>query len=407
MEGPGATILYVNTTGDTSGAENSLLVLLKQLDRRFFIPRLLCPFEGSFTHSARQAGIPVTIAPVQAFTLEGSPAILLGNLVRSFQFGWQFARYLRREQIQLLHINSFRIAVGCGLAGRLAGIPVVWHVRDFPPHPVKRWVVMLLSLLLADRVITVSEAAAETFRLGGRRLSRVEVIYNGIDADQFQPDVSRREKMRAELGLESGSTLIVNVGALYPWKGQDLFLRAAARLTARRPDARFLVIGDQLRMVHPLSAEFHHFKERLLQLHEALQLQDVVRFLGARPDVPDLLQAADIFVHTAIWPDPLPRSVLEAMASGKAIVAPAIGGIPEMVRQGESAVLYPPGDLDQLTEAIAGLIADPQRRAALGEAARREASRRFTVSAHVQAVEAVYRSFLTQARGFGVGANCD
>lgn len=393
-----ANILYINTTGDTSGAENSLLVLLTNLDRTCFQPYLLCPFEGTFTEHARQATIPVEIAPVQAFTLEGSPGQILGNLFQSVRFGFNLARRVRQAQIRLLHVNSFRIAVGCGLAARLAGIPVIWHVRDLSAHPVKRLLVVLLSLLFADRVIAVSQAVADTFRLGGRHLARVKVIYNGIDIESFVPEPSLRERYRAQLELDPATILCLNVGQLHPWKGQDLFLRVAAQIAPHWPAVRFFLVGDCLRTTQPIPREFLGFKERLLQLQQELGLQDTVHFLGQRQDVPALLQAADIFVHTAVWPDPLPRSVLEAMASGKAIVAPAIGGIPEMVRHGESAILYPPGDLERLTEAIAGLIADPQQRAALGEAARREAGRRFTVAAHVQAVESVYRHLLAGSR---------
>jgi glycosyltransferase involved in cell wall biosynthesis len=203
---------------------------------------------------------------------------------------------------------------------------------------------------------------------------RTCTIYNGVDVERFSPSE------RAVEGDEGGLQLLA-VSALIREKGIDLLLRALAALGD--VPWRLAVAGDG------------PARGTLMDLAKNLGIADRTRFLGLRDDVPGLLRTADIFVHPAIWQEALGNTVLEGMAAGCAVVASRVGGIPELARHGEEALLVEPTNVRELSDTLLRLAADPALRRRLGRAARARVVKDFSlassISRHLDCCEAAVR----------------
>ena len=195
----------------------------------------------------------------------------------------------------------------------------------------------------------------------------------------FVPERAERAAARAALGVPEDAFAVAVLGRLSTWKGQDVLVRAVARL----PGAVALIAGDAWRGEERRSRE-------LSQLAASLGAGERVLQLGFREDVGTVIGAADVVAVPSTHPDPLPNSALESAAAGCCVVASAHGGLPEILRDGETGVLVAPGDPVALADALAALRDDPARRAALGAAAARDVSERFAPAALLDAVQALY-----------------
>ncbi len=207
---------------------------------------------------------------------------------------------------------------------------------------------------------------------------RFAVIGNGVDTDRFRPTADRPAARRA-VGLSERQLHVGIVAALRPEKNHELFVRMAALVAARVPEARFLVIGDGPE------------RSRLERLAISLALSDRIRFLGARDDTPVLYRALDVAVlcsRSVI--ETFPVTLVEALASGVPVASTEVGSISDIVAPGETGFLVPPGDAAALAAAVERILSDPELRARLSRAAREHAERRFTRRAMVAAYERLF-----------------
>jgi glycosyltransferase involved in cell wall biosynthesis len=281
----------------------------------------------------------------------------------------ELVRFVREERFALLHAHLVRATVLAGLAGRLTGTPVVatLHntVRRSGVGPTLRAAEHWVLRNAVDRVIAVGWETARAHRatLAG---CAIDVIPNAV-VEPLPLDPRARADVRAELGVPEGAPLLLSVGRIVPQKAPIELLHAFAQLpaTTPAPELRYVGVG---RLEPALAREIDH-----------LGLGARVRRLGLRSDVPRLLAASDLFVSASHW-EGLPVAMLEAMAAGLAIVATRVGDVPRVLDP-SMGVLVPPHDPDALTNAIAGLLADPARREALGAAARAHARADFSTPA--------------------------
>ena len=235
---------------------------------------------------------------------------------------------------------------------------------------------------LVDRVVAVCPAvAAETLRERGLDPGKVVTIPNGVDCEEWDPARYSRDEARSELGLGADETAIGVVASLSPIKGHADLLAAAARVLARRR-ARFVLIGDG-----PLRAA-------LGALASQLGIRDQVVFMGARGDVPRLLCGLDVLAIPS-HSEGLSNTLLEAMAMGLPVVATAVGGNNDVLRDGENGRLVPPHDPEAQAAALLALVEAPEAARRLGEAARRFVAVEFPLSRMVARHEELYRSLVT------------
>jgi len=375
------TILYCHHYSQISGGETSLLELFRHLDRGRFRPLLAAPGRGPFPDAARELGVEVT-------PCEYGPLRRMDLLARA---ALGLRRIAREGGASLLHANGPPTNVPAALAGRLAGLPVVWHARNL----IVRGEVDLDRLLspMASLIIANSDAIRERFRFRGRLTEKSLTIINGVDPERFHPAVSG-EDVRARLGVGAGCVLAGVVGRISPIKGQRTFVEAAASLLPRRPEVRFLIVGSGLFPGEKAC------EEEIRALVAGRGLGERISFAGYQRDVRPFIAALDICVVPSDA-EPCGRVIFEAMAMAKPVVGTNTGGTPEIAAEGETGFLVPPRDAAALAAAIERLAADPGLRRRMGEAGRRRVEERFTIQAHARRTEAAYLKLLGEADGRG------
>lgn len=368
------TVLFVDHAAGMGGAEHSLLALLAALDRERFRP-VLAAVPGPLAERARELRVEVHEVPL---------ARLRGGLAPIVAFRYlrgmlALTRLIGTARIDLVHANVLRAAVYAMSAARFPPRPrpLVWHVRDI--HAPDPFVGKLCSA--ATAIVANSAAAARALPCA----ERARVVFNPVSLPASRP------RSRAELGLPPTGPLVASVGRLRAWKGHQAFLEAAARV--KDPEARFLIIGGRLLGD---DNEDLDLPERLAGLARHLFHPDRVSLLGHRDDLADIWPHLALLVHTA-EAEPFGRVVAEALLAGVPAVAFADGGVPEIVDDGETGILVPPGDIDGVAAGVDQLLRDGDARRRMGELGRARAAARFDPAAHARAMEAVFDDVLRSA----------
>jgi len=271
----------------------------------------------------------------------------------------RLARWLRSRHIELVHTHNRMALIYGAPAARLAGAAIVHTKHGNNPKGGTRLIAGNLAGRLVDAFVAVSPETAEFARKRSEIVERkLMVISNGIELSRFHPD-----RVRAELGIAADAWVVGTVGRIATEKNQALLVRAMAPLLG--PDARLIVAGDG-----PLLPA-------LTELVGSLGVAGFVHLLGARRDVPAVLNALDAFALSSDT-EGLPLVVLEAMATGLPVVSTRVGGVPTVLDEGKTGFLVPVGDEAALRACLAGLAADPVARRASGDAARTAAVTRFS-----------------------------
>lgn len=325
---------------------------------------------------------------LEAAAVAGAETLVLGKGGARLTGLLQLSRLMKARRVDVVNGHNPSGALYGTLAARLAGVPVSIRTEHSIHYPGRgsRFYGPVEAVLtrLVDRVVCVCEASRETHapRFGGLS-SRFVTVLNGI-AETVDPPLPR-ERTRAALGLAPGQAVALTVGSLTPQKSQDVLLRAMAAARPRVQGAVLLIAGEG------------RLRASLLALHAELGLGDSVRFLGARNDVPDLMEACDLFVLSSSR-EGLSVTLLEAMRAGRATLATRVGGNPEAVADGVTGRIVPVGSVDAMAEALAELLGNVARRAVFGAAGKARWRERFTARRMVGATESLYREALA-ARG--------
>lgn len=338
-------VLHVDSERPWRGGERQVLELMRRQRRGGDEPHLAAPVDSAIYQRAAAEEFPVHGVPMRG-TWDLPSAFSLARLHRALRpdvVHWHAARAHALGTIAAL------LAPG---PARILSRRVDFPVRRSPGS------VLLYSLPL-EAIIAISNGVREALIQSGVTPERIRVVPSGIDLSPFQEPYDR-QATRRRLGVADGELLVLQVAALAPHKSQVDLLEAAAIVRSRRGDLVFWIAGEG-----PLRAE-------LEARHRALGLGDRVRFLGFREDVTDLLRSADIFCVSS-YLEGLGTSTLDAMAAGVPVVATRVGGIPEIVADGESGILVPARNPEALADAIVALAGNAERRAAMGAAAKRRA----------------------------------
>lgn len=370
------TVILVHATDIMAGGERSLLNLVRHLDARKFRARVVCDAGDAFVEAIRATGTSVQRLRFPGLRLPGPAA-------------WDAVRELAgccvpAERV-LLHANTPRTNLYAAAAGRLAGVPVVWHCRNLLAPwmwDTDRWFAWL-----PERIICNSDAIAARFN-ESRWRGKVRTVLNGVDLAEFDPALSG-DAVRAELEWK-GNAILAATSRLDREKGHETLLEAMSAIVAEYPEVRLLIAGEA--SVEPTAR--HAMLQRRI---DELKLGGSVRLLGFRRDIPQLLAAADICILPA-EAEACGRVLFEAMAMAKPVVATASGGTPEIVGDGLTGLLVPPQNARALASAVLSLLKDQARRVALGKAGRERAVKQFSIQAHVGRTMDVY-SEVFAARG--------
>jgi phosphatidylinositol alpha-mannosyltransferase len=380
-------ILYLQSTSEIGGSDITLLRTLEVLDKKQFEPHVVLPHEGPLMEAFRKAGCRVHILPsMRKLTSRKGIGYLLLYLIGYFAAVLQLVRLIRREGINLVHSNTIHNLYGF-MAALLSRRPHVWHVREIVVQSrLMRSLETYFVRRFSSRFIVMSDAIAEAFKLtDGSFPPNLSKLYDGIDLEEYHPRVSG-DRIRKELGLSDDTPLVGIVCRLDPWKGLDVFLKAAALIHQKRPDARFLICGGEI--------DGHEGYEASLRRQvEALGLdRGAVFFTGWRyrhRDIPEVYGAMDVSVQCPVYPEPYGLANIEAMSCGIPVVAIAQGGPMELCVHGETAILVPPNAPSAVAEAVFSLLKDPARAQAMGTAGRQRVEKFFDRRQCVKALEAL------------------
>jgi glycosyltransferase involved in cell wall biosynthesis len=342
------------------------------------------PAEGSMLDYALARGVqPHVISEmVTAFSLTPRDAKALAKLYF----------LMRREQPHIVCTETAKAGFLGRLAGRLAGVPVIVHT--FHGHvlhgyygPVKNWLMRRMERSLArftDRLVTVSDQVKrDLVGYGVAEADKINVIPLGFDLEPFLSSHIHGGEFRREIGYSDEHKLIGIVGRIFPIKNHALFLDAAARISARERNARFVIVGDGVsrRMVENQARE--------------LGIRGLVLFTGWRRDLPRIYADLDLLVVSSDN-EGTPVSAIEAMASSCPVVATRVGGLPDLIKDHKTGRLVPPRAPEALANAVLALLHDPQTARELGKNGRASVQHRFTVQRLLSDMDDLYMQLLAE-----------
>lgn len=298
------------------------------------------------------------------------PSGLINRLGKNIQ-AYSYLNQLHREfNFQLVYSNTLAVVVGAWWARR-RNLPHIWHIHEILLGP-SLLVRMLAKMLDASTVepIVVSQAVGDHWK-GKLKKARPEVIYNAIP---YEPYLIEFPDAKKNLGIGGDKLVITMVGRINPGKGQLFFLEIAEILVSRFPQVHFLLVGDPF-------PGYESIEQEIIEKTEKPHFQNSVSYLGFRKNIPEILAATDIFVLPSILPDSFPTVILEAMASGKPVVATRSGGASEMVIHNKTGLLVAVGDVKKGAEALDKLIKNVALRIEMGNAARNRVLHEYSLEA--------------------------
>lgn len=372
-EGRHTKILFVHGIGEIGGAERELLAYVEHLGSFGYAPTVICPDRGPLAIELKQRGIPVHGADFPAWRKMWSfprrkPAVrLLRHLIEDLK-------------PSLIHVNDLWWVPQTLRALHAARVPVAAHLRqDLDVSKVAQY-----ELARLDCVLAVSTQVAGTLEAGGVKRDRIRVLHSGLDGRWVGAEMDGAgSAVRRRLGIADHAVVIGTVGNIFPRKGYDIMLRALPEILAAVPDVHYLVLGQ---------GDEEHERSLRLQCRD-LGLTGRVHFLGFERQVRALLDAMNLYVQPSLM-EGFGIAVLEAMARERAVVASRTGGLPDIVVNGETGLLVPPGDVGELARAVTALLKDPDGRKEMGRKGRQRVMKQFTVEAMMNGLSSVYAGLI-------------
>ncbi len=397
-----SNILYLDSGSGIGGGQRSLLLLLSLLDRNRWTPFVGCLGDSTFAAEVAKTEaklIPLSLPAahnktdkVKRFTLRD----LLEDF-QQFQVVLQLHRAVKRHAIDLIHANSLSVALLGGMVARINRIPILMHKR----YATSYGILDRLCEKLLHRVILVSEATRWDFAPETKQT----LIYNGVDLDAFQASSKEVGTLRRELfkeskavrssaihcassgSVESEISLVVGVVTrITPEKGIHFLVRAIAEFKKKTP-IKLLIVGG------PYFQKDVDYMDSLKREVSDLGVEDSVIFTGFLSDTRIVMSLLDIVLVPSIIPEACPRTIIEAMAVGKPVIATPLGGSKELVTP-ETGMLVPPEDPSAIAAAVAALATDRERLRIMGEAAHTRAAQLFSSKKNTALTEAVYTELL-------------
>jgi glycosyltransferase involved in cell wall biosynthesis len=370
-------ILMLDQSGELGGAEFAMMELC---ERAAFEWRAVLFADGPFRQKLETLGRKVDVVSSSSVdrARRDSPfsirtifeiAIGLTSMVRNIS--------KQAAAFDMIYANTQKAMVIGALAGFFARRPVVWYLHDIVTYEHfgrgQRLVVKWFSKTLLAEVVCNSEASRAAFSaLTGIAWDRLPIIYNGIPAEPFFHIADEsKQALRERFHLPSDAFLVGCFSRLAPWKGQHVLLEAVAKDT----DAHAVLVGA------PLFCE-HAYAQALHQQVKALGIEDRVHFLGFQSDIPRAMRAMDVIVHASTAPEPFGRVIVEGMLAERPVIGTRAGGVTEIIDDGKTGLLVPPGDAQALYDAIASLQANPPLASRLARAGTEKALAEFTPEEH-------------------------
>lgn len=406
-------VLFVNDTARNGGPGRSLFYILKFLDPAVVHRAVLLPRAGVISDLLVKGGVvdelyfePNLIEnPIEPWRRQmeradfdapfpQKAARLLANIAKVTCALGSMTRLIKRGGFDLIYCNGTNADFAGGALARTSGVPALWHVRyTSVPSAVEPVHKRLSSSQGVRRIVCVSKAAAKLFP---HCEDKVRVIHNALDIEEFSL-AGVTPVLRAELRFPAGTVVFGSQGRILPRKGYVEMVQAAHRAlgvlsAAERARCRFVVLGDTPQDISP-----DHLEE-CRTLVRTLGLDDAFHFVGFRDDVKPYVADFDVAIVPSVYPDPLPRAVIESMAMGRPVIAFDVGGVSEMLEDSTCGALVAAGNVEGLATEIVRYFRSPELRAAHGAAARTRIEARYDARVHGRRIQ----NEIVQASGLTV-----
>ena len=374
----------VNRVGHLGGAERIILTLTAGLPAFNWAPVIACPADGDLSAAANAQGTEVASCRFDRMRITADPRFLWNYPAAWIKGGRDVARHCRSYGIELLHAHHPVSALYSVRAARALDIPLVLHVHEMLPVPRLYVAAMRVVLHRAAALICVSNVARELALALGAAPERAHVVHNGVDARFFDARPHPRQ-------LPGEGPHIGMFGVLEPHKGQHIFLQGAALIAERFPTARFWVVGGAA------LKDKEAYAQRLQQMAEAPPLQGRVALVGFQADIAPWLAAMDVVVQTSVKIESFGMAAAEALTLGRPVIASNIGGLPDVVRHGETGLIIPPDNPAALAAALGQLLSSPETRTRFGEKAVPYSRMRFAPEVFCRRTAEIYTDVLDNA----------
>lgn len=377
-------ILYLHAGAEMYGADKVMFDLIRKLDKNKFKPYVVLPKDGVLVDALKGAGVDVAVIPYPIMRRKYfNPKGILQYGGGLLKYGKQLSKFAKEKHIDVIHTNTSAVLEGCRVS-RACHIPQLWEIHEIIVSPkVMYKVTSKLIAKYATLTVTVSKAVRDhLYRSGYFKPNSIKVIYNGVDANRFNPN-NDSSYLRKEWNIPEGAPVIGMIGRVNRWKGQGDFLKAANILLEKHKNLYVVFVGSAF--------EGEEWREKELKDEIARSpYKDRIVDSGYRKDAEGVHSLFDIFVLPSTSPDPLPTVVLEAMASGKPVVGYKHGGICEMVEDGYNGFLADVNDTEDLAAKIDMILSDDVRRKTMGERSRQRLLEKFSYDSYVKNFSGTY-----------------
>ncbi len=358
---------FATSAGDWGGASRSLFLLLKALDKDRFEPLVLYPSEGSTLPELDKRGIRYVIWG-DMHEREGWLAYMVAHI--------KALTFFRKNKVDLIHINhSSYWRPAEIMAAKLLKIPVITHYRviNDSPSPYTKF----SSLVVANSKYTADHSLPKEIPKA--------VMHNIVDLERYD----NAKNIRDELGLSEDDIVFSFIGQVREIKGVDTFIKMAHKIDNK--NVKFLIVGE---CRDPKKFEGAYTEE---MLRTEINGDERIKIVGYRSDVENIYYSSDVIVMPSRWEEPFGLINIEAGASSKPIISSRVGGIPEIIRDGENGFLFEKGDADDFARCATKLINDPQLREQMGTRGR-EIVEEFFTAAPVRRLESIYEKMISTGR---------
>ncbi|NOK79104.1 MAG: Glycosyltransferase involved in cell wall bisynthesis [Chloroflexi bacterium AL-N5] len=380
-------ILFLNHVGILGGAEYCLIDMAVAFRENC---QVLLFSDGPLRERLEAQGVIVNILPAPDSLLgirTSSGMSSLKSIPALIQLSRQIATIA--QDFDVIHTNSQKAFVIAALSKLWGSPPVLWHLRDIMTSrhfsPINRKVAISLANRFISKVLIVSQGAADQFIALGGKPSLVRVIYDGIPPDPFiKVTPEQITAVRTELGI-GDAPLLGAFSRLSPWKGQHILVEALYQLPE---EVHALIVGDAL------FGESDYVKTFKAAIADP-KIAHRVHWLGFRTDVPVLMSACDIVVHTSTEPEPCARVGVEGQLAEKPVIAANAGGMPEIVEDYKTGRLYAPGDVGALATALQEMLSDTEALSLMAKQGKAHALSRFSLANCIGDIESVIEEVVT------------
>lgn len=366
-------ILYISHYVSThTGSPRALIDLIVNLKKERFNIHLLVPEWGELAEVLKRFDTNILVRNLSSLSKRNIPQFIYNTIELTILF--------RKYRIDLLHVNEVGWRNSYILAAHLLGIPIVLHMHNpYPTSEIKKD----FNLYFANTIIVVSNSMKSSFEKNQTIYRKLVCIHNGVDLNKF-----KREKIAdSNLGSNKNPFVVGFVGQISKRKGLEYLIEASPGILRAFPDTVFWVVGQD-------GIGEEGLTDRMTQFTKRLGVEKSFRFFGKRDDIPSIMNRIDLLTVPSLA-EPFGKVIIEGMACRKCVIASNVGGIPEIIRDGENGILVPPGDCKKLEQSILSIMRNDELRMRLAESGYKTAKDRFAIERVVKKTEDLYMELIS------------